>query len=653
MFQTLLVANRGEIACRIMRTCREMDIRTIAVFTEADRQAWHVTLADQAYPIDSYLDSEAILRVAGESGAQAVHPGYGFLAENEAFAAACAAADVVFVGPPVEALRSMGSKVAAKGVMEQAGVPVVPGYYGEDQSVECFLRESAAIGFPVLLKASAGGGGKGMRRVDRPEELEAALEAARRESSKAFGDDRMLVEKFVSSPRHIEIQIFADHHGNTVHMFERECSIQRRYQKVVEESPAPGMTPELRELMGQAAVDAARAVGYANAGTVEFILDADGAFYFMEMNTRLQVEHPVTEMVTGADLVSWQIEVAWGSEFPMTQEDLEQFGHAIEVRIYAEDPQRDFLPATGQLHHLRWPETSEHVRIDTGVREGDAVTIDFDPMLAKLIVWDHDREGALARLRGALAGCQVAGLTTNLSFLRALATHDDFIGGQIDTGFIARHLSQLVLAASVPDERVQALGALAVLRAAASCQSEAQAVTADPHSPWVAAEGFRINGQAELLVPFDCGTVRVAILGPGCYRMGSLEVRGALTGRLIEATIDGLPVSARAMRVGQELTVFCEGSTSRLEIRDPLQLIDQSQEVGGGRLTAPMPGKVIQVMVESGAIVQQGDPLLVLEAMKMEQTILAPADGEVSEVHYAVGDQVEEGAILVAFLAGS
>jgi len=650
VFDTLLIANRGEIACRIMRTADELGLRTVAVFEPADKDALHVESADIALPIGSYLDGAEILAAAEASGAQAIHPGYGFLAENAGFATACAEAGLIFVGPPVAALESMGTKAAAKGIMEAAGVPVVPGYYGEEQTLARFQSEAEAIGYPVLLKASSGGGGKGMRRVDAPEALEAALEAARRESLKAFGDDRMLVEKYILSPRHIEVQVFADQHGNVVHLFERECSIQRRYQKVVEESPAPGLDDALRAQICQAAVDAARAVGYQNAGTVEFILDASGAFFFMEMNTRLQVEHPVTEMVLGVDLVAWQLDVAAGCEFPMRQEDIEQEGHSIEVRIYAEDPQRDFLPAIGALHHLRWPEESEHVRIDTGVREGDRVTIHFDPMLAKLIVWDLDRESAILRLQQALQSCQIAGLVTNVAFLLAVAELPAFSAGEIDTGFIQRH-EDMLLAPTPPDECELALAALALMCDSAATNRRAQAGSSDPHSPWGLSEGFRLNESCVRTLEFEQADIRVRTLGPGRYQVGDVEISGQLRGRELRAWIDGQPLRATTVLDGNQLTLFLDGASCRLTICDPL-LIDHGADLGGGGLTAPMPGKVIQVMVSSGDRVVQGDPLLVLEAMKMEQTIVASSDGEVAAVFYAVGDQVEEGAVLVDLQAG-
>ena len=450
MFTKILIANRGEIACRVIKTARRLGISTVAVYSEADATARHVTLADEAVEIgpapvrDSYLRGDRIIAAAQRTGAAAIHPGYGFLSENAGFAADCTAAGLVFVGPGAAAIRAMGSKSAAKSLIENAGVAVVPGYHGDDQSDDLLRAEADRIGYPVLLKPSAGGGGKGMRVVREASQFDAALAAARREASASFGDVHMLIEKFVTQPRHIEVQVFADAHGNVLHLFERDCSVQRRHQKIIEEAPAPGLTEEQRLTMGQAAVDAAKAVGYLGAGTVEFLVDSGGRFYFMEMNTRLQVEHPVTELVTGQDLVEWQLLVAAGEPLPLSQGDLVINGHAIEARLYAEDPDRDFLPATGHLLHLRYPAAGQHVRIDTGVREGDLVSIHYDPLLAKLIVWDTDRASALRRLQTALRETRVIGVTTNLGFLTTVAAHEVFAAGGVDTGFIDRQRSDLV-----------------------------------------------------------------------------------------------------------------------------------------------------------------------------------------------------------------
>ena len=573
MFTKILIANRGEIACRVIKTARRLGISTVAVYSEADATARHVTLADEAVEIgpapvrDSYLRGDRIIAAAQRTGAAAIHPGYGFLSENAGFAADCTAAGLVFVGPGAAAIRAMGSKSAAKSLIENAGVAVVPGYHGDDQSDDLLRAEADRIGYPVLLKPSAGGGGKGMRVVREASQFDAALAAARREASASFGDVHMLIEKFVTQPRHIEVQVFADAHGNVLHLFERDCSVQRRHQKIIEEAPAPGLTEEQRLTMGQAAVDAAKAVGYLGAGTVEFLVDSGGRFYFMEMNTRLQVEHPVTELVTGQDLVEWQLLVAAGEPLPLSQGDLVINGHAIEARLYAEDPDRDFLPATGHLLHLRYPAAGQHVRIDTGVREGDLVSIHYDPLLAKLIVWDTDRASALRRLQTALRETRVIGVTTNLGFLTTVAAHEVFAAGGVDTGFIDRQRSDLVGGGGSPSERA---------RVAAD-------VSGDPNSPWHGASGWRLN----------------AI-----------------------------------------------GTQQRIEHVEPARRADSESGAAGG-LTAPMPGRVTLVSVSEGDSVQRGDTLLILEAMKMEHSIIAPADGVVERLHYGQGDLVDEGAELL------
>src|SRR5690554_5520099 len=500
MFDRILIANRGEIACRVIRTARRMGIRTVAAFSEADAGAQHVRMADEAHPVggprpqESYLHGEAILEAARRSGAQAVHPGYGFLSENAEFAEAVEAAGIAFIGPKASSMRKMGSKAGAKELMDAAGVPVVPGYTGEDQSPELLAREAERIGFPLMIKAAHGGGGKGMRIVRTAAEFLPALESCRREAANAFGRDRVLLERYIESPRHIEIQVFGDAHGNVIHLNERECSAQRRYQKVLEESPSPFLTPRLRAAMGEAAVLAARAIDYTNAGTVEFIVDPDGGFYFMEINTRLQVEHPVTEMTTGLDLVEWQLRVAAGEPLPLAADAVRSDGHAIEVRLYAEDPDAGFLPASGRLHHLRLPEASPHVRIDAGVARGDAVSIFYDPMIAKLIVHDRDRPAALARLREALAACSVDGPKTNIAFLEALVRHPAVVEARIDTGYLDRHLDEFT---GQPDDAVDPCllyaAATAALLQQEQAQRQAAAASGDPTSPWAIADGWRLG----------------------------------------------------------------------------------------------------------------------------------------------------------------
>ncbi|HSE77364.1 MAG TPA: acetyl/propionyl/methylcrotonyl-CoA carboxylase subunit alpha [Alphaproteobacteria bacterium] len=665
MFNKILIANRGEIACRVIRTARRLGIRTVAVYSEADANARHVAMADEAHLIggaparESYLKGEAILEAARKSNAEAIHPGYGFLSENAEFAQACAAAKRIFIGPPPAAIRAMGGKSAAKALMEQAGVPIVPGYHGDRQDVKTLGAAARKIGYPVLIKASAGGGGKGMRIVHAERELAEAIVSARREAKSAFGDDRLLIEKYLTRPRHIEVQVFADAHGGSIYLFERDCSIQRRHQKVLEEAPAPGMTEARRKAMGEAAVKAAKAVGYVGAGTVEFIAEPDGRFYFMEMNTRLQVEHPVTEMITGLDLVEWQFRVGAGQRLPLRQTELAINGHAIEARIYAEDPARDFLPATGMLQHLRFPAESAHVRVDTGVGPGDVVSIHYDPMIAKLIVWDHDRPAALRRLRAALADCEVAGLATNLTFLGNVAAHPAYAAAELDTGFIGRHRAELVPEHRPADDRTLALAALAVLLDRAAEAETAARSSHDPYSPWHMVNGWRLNDYAHHVLRFRdplAPAAREVTLTAHFRRNGfvfdlpggALAVRGdRLDATRIAADLGGARLEATVVRRGDELTVVQAGRAHRLILHRPLAEAKHAGE--DGRLTAPMPGKIVAVKVVRGAKVKRGAALLVLEAMKMEHTISAPTDGTVAALRYGVGEQVEEGAALIEF----
>ena len=661
MFRKILIANRGEIACRVMRTARRLGIGTVAVYSDADANAVHVAQADEAHRIgpapaaESYLNIEAIVEAAKHAGAQAVHPGYGFLAENADFAEACMAAGLVFVGPPPAAIRTLGSKAAAKALMAEAGVTLVPGYHGADQDPATLAQAAAGTGYPVLIKASAGGGGKGMRVVAKPADFAEALEAAKREAAASFGDDRVIIEAYLDRPRHIEIQIFADGHGNLVHLFERDCSIQRRHQKVLEEAPAPGLTPERRAAMGAVAVAAARASGYLGAGTVEFICQGED-FYFMEMNTRLQVEHSVTEMITGEDLVEWQLRVAAGERLPRGQEDLALSGHAIEARIYAEDPAKDFLPSSGRLAHLRLPAEGPHLRIDAGVREGDEVTMHYDPLLAKVTVWDHDRAAAIARLGAALGEIRILGPANNVAFLAAVAGHPAFAAGEVDTGFIARHRADLVPEPAPASDQVLALASLAeLLRRREETQARARR-SSDPYSPWHLTTGWRLNAETHIRLSFRDGareaTVIVSHRGDG-YLLdlpgGRVAARGELEpdGALL-ADLDGRRVTASVLRHGGDIVVLVPGGTHRLRLIDPLEST-LTEEAGVGRMTAPMPGKVIKVHVAPGDSVMRGAPLIVLEAMKMEHCISAPADGTVAAVHYAPGDLVEEGAELIAF----
>ena len=675
MFSKLLIANRGEIACRVIRTARDLGIRTVAVFSDADAGAMHVALADEAVHIgpapaaESYLDQQAILAAAARSGAVAIHPGYGFLSENAEFAEACAASGITFVGPPADAMRAMGAKDAAKRLMEAAGVPVVPGYHGEAQDPGLLGREAERIGYPVLIKAVAGGGGRGMRRVDSADEFQTALAAAQREAKAAFGDDRVLVERYLAKPRHIEIQIFADSHGNVVHLFERDCTIQRRHQKVIEEAPAPGMPPAMRERMGEAAVRAAKAVGYVGAGTVEFIADAEGGlsedgFFFIEMNTRLQVEHPVTEMITGLDLVEWQLRVAAGDPLPLQQAALTITGHALEARLYAENPAGGkFLPSTGQLRQLRLPAGDVgHVRVDTGVRPGDAVSMFYDPMIAKLIVHGADRDQARYRLRAALEAVRVAGPVTNAGFLRAIVDHPAFAAADLDTGFIDRHLEALLpQSGAASDDMLLALAATGVLCARKSSARKQADASGDPYSPWDATSGWRLNGIGRETLGFLlAGTLRevgvvhapggMRLVLPSCEDAHGVHVSGTLDDGELVAEIDGQRLTAGFDVSEGRVTVMLAGDAFVIELHDPMQAAEL-EEGGAGDVTAPMPGKLVSVRIAKGDSVRKGDPLAVLEAMKMEHTLIAPADGVIAAVHYAQGDQVEEGVTIIAFEA--
>ncbi len=659
MFSKVLIANRGEIACRVIRTARRLGIATAAVYSEADHNALHAELADEAWLIgpaparESYLNIEAMLDAARNAGAEAVHPGYGFLSENAEFAEACEAAGIVFIGPPASAMRTMGSKAEAKDLMQAHGVPLVPGYHGADQDPARLLDEAERLGFPVLIKASSGGGGRGMRVVDGPAGFAAALAGAKREAEAAFGDGRMLLEKYLPRPRHIEVQIFADRHGNTVHLFERDCSIQRRHQKVLEEAPAPGLDPEQRSAMAEAAVAAARAVGYVGAGTVEFIVEG-GDFYFIEMNTRLQVEHPVTEAVTGQDLVEWQFRVAAGEPLPICQPDLILHGHAIEARLYAEDPQRGFLPQTGTLQGLRFPRP-ELARVDTGVRQGDTVTPFYDPMIAKIISWGEDRAAVVGRLRRALAETAALGVGTNLEFLARVAAHPEFMSGAVDTGFIERHRTTLVPARRPVPDTVLAAAALSRLLAREDAARAAASRSGDPFSPWARVDGWRLSGRGHQELIFRDGTEERLVCarrqaGSWLFQFGDRTIHAEgerWADAALSIVLDGVRKQIIVLDHGAETAVFLDGEGWRLTEIDPLAA-RAGEDPTAGRLTAPMPGRVTQLMVEPGASVRRGQPLIVIEAMKMEHTVIAPADGVVEAVRFAPGDLVEEGAELIA-----
>ena len=639
LLTSVLVANRGEIACRVMRTAKALGLTTVAVHSATDRDARHCREADICVDLggskaaDSYLKIDKIIAAAKASGAQAIHPGYGFLSENAGFARAIEAAGLIFLGPPASAIDAMGSKSAAKALMEVAGVPLVPGYHGEAQDLETFRLAAERIGYPVLLKATAGGGGKGMKVVEEVSQLAEALASAQREALSSFGDARMLVEKYVLKPRHVEIQIFADQHGNCLYLNERDCSIQRRHQKVVEEAPAPGLSVEQRQAMGESAVRAAQAIGYVGAGTVEFLLDARGEFFFMEMNTRLQVEHPVTEAITGLDLVAWQIRVACGEALPITQAQVPLRGHAIEVRLYAEDPNHDFLPQTGRLEVYRESAAGQGRRVDSGVSEGDEVSPFYDPMLGKLIAWGEDREQARLRLLAMLDEFAIGGLKTNLSFLRRIIGHPAFAAAELDTGFIPRYEEQLLPAA----EPLPA----AFWSAAAEAFNQSQAPQVrddDPASPWSANNGFRSGLPAHTLLALACNGEQQVI-----HLSGNTAI---LRDEQLVIEQDGVRRQHLAIRRAEALYLCWEGELHCVRLHDPISAVSASHTAQGG-LTAPMNGSIVRVLVEVGQTVEAGTQLVVLEAMKMEHSLRAPHGGVVKALFFQEGEMVSEGSALV------
>lgn len=678
MFKKILIANRGEIACRVIESAKRMGIQTVALYSDIDQNSKHVSLADEAYYVgpnpasESYLLGDKILEICKQSGAEAVHPGYGFLSENAGFSEACASNGIKFIGPPASAIVDMGSKSASKDIMIAAGVPVTPGYHGEAQDLETLKSEARKMGYPVMIKAVLGGGGKGMRIALTEDVFEENLDGARREAMKSFADDRVLIERFLVKPRHVELQVFADEHGNCVHLYERDCSVQRRHQKVLEEAPAPGMTKELRDRMGTAAVNAAKAVGYEGAGTVEFMLDDDGeSFYFMEMNTRLQVEHPVTEMVTGVDLVDWQLRIAAGHPLPMSQDEIPLTGHAIEARVYAENPENEFLPASGPVAFMDLPDhvsfKNGDIRIDSGVREGDDVSIFYDPMISKLIVKGNDRDEALRLLDQALKNYRVVGLPTNIEFLRKTASHRAFREAELDTNFIEKNYDELLPVAQPTPDRVLVLAALArLLEEAESLSSNA--------SPWgnVAGAGARFTGEGgrvrTLNFTGNNGSEDLSVAVK--YFPGSdgdevkfsadvggesdVVVRGRLVGKSkILAFFGKERVTATVNRHGDTFSVFCDqGDFKHVYNVDvaPLDLGDDSGAKGKLNVLTPMPGTVIKVMVGKGDSVAKGEPMMILTAMKMEHIIRAQADGTIASVGYGEGDFVEDGKVLISFV---
>ncbi len=653
----ILIANRGEIACRVIRTAKNLGFGTVAVYSDADRNALHVSMADEAIHLGeasasaSYLDAAKVIDAANRAGADAVHPGYGFLSENAEFARACTAAGIVFIGPPVEAILSMGSKSAAKSIMQQAEVPLLPGYHGDDQDPGLLRTEAEKIGYPVLLKAAAGGGGKGMRIVGSDAEFSEGLAAARREAANAFGDELMLVEKYLEAPRHVEIQVFCDQHGNGVYLNERDCSVQRRHQKIIEEAPAPGLSAELRVEMGEAALRCAQAIGYVGAGTVEFLLADDGRFYFMEMNTRLQVEHPVTEMITGYDLVEWQIRVASGEPLPATQAEVPLKGHAFEARIYAEDPDQDFLPQTGRLSFVETPLESVHVRIDTGVVQGDEISIYYDPMISKLIVWDRDRASALQRLREALAAYHIGGVTTNVGFLYNLAGSPAFQNAELDTGFIDKHREAL-FSADDRDTRFALGAAVAYL----ILSNRGVSAPSDPHSPWARTDAWRLNEPhiqvLDVLLDGQEYGVAVEHTAPGVFEatseFGSQRIQGSVEGDQLTVTVDGHARRLTVAEDGSDLLLFGLGHAFRIRRALPATG-EEDAAVDEAGLQAPMNGTIVSLLVEVETRVEAGASLLVMEAMKMEHTIKAPSAGCVRAFHFNPGDLVEGGASLLDF----
>ncbi|MDQ3260077.1 MAG: acetyl/propionyl/methylcrotonyl-CoA carboxylase subunit alpha [Pseudomonadota bacterium] len=668
MFKKILIANRGEIACRVILTCKRLNIATIAVYSDADSHARHVKIADEAWhiggsrPTESYLHGEKILDVAKSSGAEAIHPGYGFVSENADFARACKAADIVFIGPTPDAIQAMGSKSAAKALMEKAGVPVVPGYHGAEQAPHFLAKEAKRIGYPLLIKAIAGGGGKGMRLVTQPDEFLPQLEAAKREAKNSFGDDTVLIERYVDGPHHIEFQVFGDSHGNVVHLFERECSIQRRHQKILEETPSPFLDDKLRNQMADAAVAAATAIGYSNAGTIEFIVGSDRKFFFMEMNTRLQVEHPVTEMTTGLDLVEWQLRVAAGEPLPLKQENIACKGHAIEVRICAENPANQFLPEIGPLHRFVYPTVMDGIRVDTGVLQGDEIGIFYDSMIAKLIAYGDNRQQAQKKLVAALAHTAVVGVKTNIEFLAKVATEPAFVAGQVDTHFIAQHRESLLSQPNEAPHRALIFAAVALLRQNEIAARAKLHGSSDPYSPWGIPNSWRLNGAgAQVLLFAD----------PLANRTREVKVQGGAGQYDFHVEDQSYSVATQSMnqpemklaiagRISSGIVLYYEDhylvdvDSDRYEFLSVQPFaFDHAEEVASGRLTALMPGRIVKVMVSVGDVVAAGQPLLIMEAMKMEHTIHSPREGTIEEVFYKVDDIVAADATLFGFESAS
>ncbi len=658
MFNKILIANRGEIACRVIKTCKRMGIRTVAVFSEADAHAQHVNQADEAYliggprPVDSYLKGDVILAIAKKSGAQAIHPGYGFLSENAGFATACEKAGVVFIGPTPDAMEKMGSKSHAKALMQAANVPVVPGYHDDNQDATFLATESKKIGYPQLIKAVAGGGGKGMRLVEKHEDFPAQLDAARREAKNAFGNDDVLIERYVLGPHHIEFQVFGDMHGNYVHLFERECSIQRRHQKILEETPSPfldSVHDDMREKMGAAAVAAARAIAYRGAGTIEFIVGEDRQFFFMEMNTRLQVEHPITEMITGEDLVEWQLRVASGEPLPLAQSEIISGGHAIEVRICAENPANDFLPETGRMHMFATPKikTDDDVRLDTGVVSGDEISVYYDPMIAKLITWGEDRPEATRLMQHAIAQTEVLGVKTNLGFLQELVKHPAFLAGKTDTGFIPKHRATLMPGESHIPDRALIAASLHLL----ACEGGGK-------DAWDRKDGWWLNRGAHRAMEFhtvndeEIVTVDIETIGTTQHiRVDDRQYTVTATNYndfAVSFTANGHAGTARVLAHANTLAILFADARHAVRLVDPFHF-EGDTDANDGRLTAMMPGRVVKVMAKVGDSIKKGQALIIMEAMKMEHTIVSPRDGVVERVAFKENDLVPADAVLFTF----
>uniref|UniRef100_A0A665V8A5 Methylcrotonoyl-CoA carboxylase subunit alpha, mitochondrial n=1 Tax=Echeneis naucrates TaxID=173247 RepID=A0A665V8A5_ECHNA len=658
--EKVLIANRGEIACRVMRTAKKMGIRSVAVYSDADRHSMHVAMADEAYHIgpppsqQSYLSMEKVLEVAKNSGSHAVHPGYGFLSENTEFAEACKQEGIIFIGPPSSAIRDMGIKSTSKHIMSAAGVPIIGGYHGEDQSDERLQAEAAKIGYPVMIKAVRGGGGKGMRIARSDSDFLEQLESARREARKSFNDDVMLVEKFVEDPRHVEVQVFGDMHGNAVYLFERDCSVQRRHQKIIEEAPGPGISPEVRRKLGEAAVRAAKAVNYVGAGTVEFIMDANHNFYFMEMNTRLQVEHPVSEMITGTDLVEWQLRVAAGERLPLLQDDIILGGHSFEARIYAEDPNNDFLPGAGPLLHLSTPPPDQHTRIETGVREGDEVSAHYDPMIAKLVVWGEDRSAALKKLRYCLRQYNIVGLNTNIDFLLSLSGHPAFEAGNVSTSFIPQHYADLFPTPRAPSGATVCQAVLGLVLQERNHTQEFTQASTDPFSPFGCSSGWRNNIEFNRNMTLQLGdkskyhrVYRFSFqIGEEVYHVtGEIEVEGGAS--FLHCSVNGMKSRPKLVILDNTVHLFSTEGSSQVSVPVPKYLAGVSSSGAQGGAVAPMTGTIEKVLVKAGDKVTAGDPLMVMIAMKMEHMIRTPKSGVIKKVFFREGSQASRHAPLV------